>query len=116
MYFTHWILALIDSLVALVKRCPQERDHVLEPRFEHPRPSIIGCSRLLTAQLCHQRKCFLAGRVLVSNHSPALVSYSPSETLLIDAHLANQFRFAPLKSPLHRPLQAALDFEPTELL
>jgi len=61
-YFTHWILALIDSLVALVMRCRRYVMMFSNRRLSIRATSIIGCSRLLTAQLCHQRQCFLAGR------------------------------------------------------
>jgi hypothetical protein len=62
--FTHWIFALIDSLLALAMRC---RRYVM--MFSNRRLSIrataIGCSRHLTAQLCREkdkkarRRCFL---------------------------------------------------------
>ena len=60
-YFTHWILALMDSLV-VGDAVPQVGDDVLEPPFGMRAVSIMGCNRLRTAQLCHQRKCFRAGR------------------------------------------------------
>ena len=61
-YFTHWILALMDSLAALVIRCRRYVMMFSNRRFSIRATSIISCSRLRTAQLCHQRKCFLAGR------------------------------------------------------
>src|SRR5580698_470538 len=35
-YLTHWTLALIDSLPALVMRCRKIGDDVLEPPLQHP--------------------------------------------------------------------------------
>jgi len=61
-YFTHWTLALMDSLAAFVIRCRRYVMMFSNRRLSIRATPIIGCSRLLTAQLCHQRKCFLSGR------------------------------------------------------
>jgi len=55
-------LGIDGSLAAFVIRCRRYVMMFSNRRLSIRATPIIGCSRLLTAQLCHQRKCFLAGR------------------------------------------------------
>src|ERR1035438_9605930 len=61
-YFTHWILALMDSLVALVIRWRRYVMMFSNRRLSRSEEHTSELQSLRPAQLCHQRKCFLAGR------------------------------------------------------
>src|SRR5215469_10865565 len=81
-YLTHWILALIDSLAALVTWYRKYLMMFSNRRFKVLATSSIGRSRLRTAHPCHQRKCLRAGRTALKQRRTLSQSSALSQYIL----------------------------------
>ena len=101
---------MMDSLPAFVIRCRRYVMMFSNRRWSIRATSIIGCSRLLTAQLCHPRRTLLRLRSSATQHARSYqiihqrqIAMSLPKSLLIDTHLAHQLRLAALQATLHCP-------------